>query len=298
MIRLTPKILMSFAGIELTLLFVLILLKSTGIIENDRVISELVFISFGVAASIFAFKHYMSIASEYRNFRSSRLVWYALGVNSLLLAIRIFVSADLLQVYFPNYFLSGLRGFLNHALSVPSSIFFLLGLLGMLHSFNCAGMATKLKRIDYIWIFISLVNLSGMLILRKYLEEGASPLIINRILQPIDLSLLVISSIVCIVLQRYASGFNGGRLAESLKWLVAYGLLPIVLVLVIQVGIPMLHKSFAINLWPASRMLWALLPWMTTMAAAVRVDLTYRSIAQAAEIKSIYRETQSALNLK
>ena len=278
---------------EILLLAALIILAKVGLIYRHEYVERIVGLVFGALARGIALKLFLDIADEYRHVRLSRLAWQALAVNAGLIFLKGLASNALIDNWIMNYDHSPLRGFLNHALGVPASVFLVLGLAGLLQSYRRTRLATKLGGGDYGVIAISLALFGWLLVFHKSLEEGQSPWLINRILQPIDLSLIAVASIVSIVLYRYAASLSGGKLAEALRWLVIYGLLPGVMVLLVQVAVPAIQQTLPFDSTPLDR-LWALLPWAMTIAAAVRAEMTVAAVAHVAKLQQFRGRTRLA----
>ena len=282
--RLTPGLVKKLLGGEMLLLAGLITLAKLGLISRHAQLESLVGLAFGALARVIAIKLYSDIADEYLNVRWSRMVWLALATNSVMLLVRGGLSNDFVADWTGAYNHSPLRGFINHVFSVPATIFLLLGLLGMLQSYRHTGLGRRLQGRDYAVIATLLVLFGWLLIFHKNLEEGQSPWIINRILQPLDLTLIGAASIISIVLHRYTAVMQGGKMAIVLQWLVLYGALPGLLVLLIQVGVPIIHRTIPFDATPLNH-LWALLPWLTALSAATRAEMTAKAVAQVARLK-------------
>ena len=275
---------------EVLLLVGLIILAKVGLISISRR-EQLVWplaLVFGLIARGIAVKLYVSVADEYRNARLSRLVWLAFAFNAAVLFVRALVCNDIIAGLTDNYYHTPLRGLLNHLFSVPASILLLSGLVGMLQSYRHAGLGTKLTRRDYILIGIALALFGWLLIFHENLEEGHSPWIINRMLQPVDLALLAAASVVSIVLHRYTAVMQGGKMAIVLRWLVLYGALTGFLVLMIQVVLPIIQRTVPFDATPLTY-LWALVPWLTTLAAATRAEMTAEVMTRVAKLKQAGR---------
>ena len=273
-------------AIEAVLLVLLILLTKSGLMTRHPGIEDLIGLGFGALARGIAVVLFLRIADEYREVRLSRLAWQALAVNAGLLFFKGVASSRAIDAFVENYHSTPWRGFLNHVLGVPASIFLLLGLLGLSQAYRRTGLGSKLRGSDYVVLAISIALFGWVLIAHKNLEEGQSPWLINRILQPVDLFLIGVASIVSILLHRHAAGTSGGKLAQALRWLVIYGLMPGVLVLLIQVAVPAIQRTVVSFDAAPLGIAWRLLPWMMTIAAAIRAEMTAEAVAQIAKLKA------------
>lgn len=284
--RLTPRFVTMIVAVEVISLACLIILAQGGLISISRreQLVWLLGLIFGLVARVMAFRLYVSVADEYRNARLSRLVWLAFALNAAVLFVRGLVCNDIVAGLTDNYYHSPLRGLLNHLFSVPASSLLLLGLVGMLQSYRHAGLGTKLSRRDYVWIGISLALFGWLLVFHENLEEGHSPWIINRILQPVNLALLAAASVVSIVLHRYTAVMQGGKMAVVLRFLVLYGALTGFLVLLIQLVVPIIQQTVPFDEKPLTY-LWALVPWLSTLAAATRAEMTAEVMTRVAKLK-------------
>ncbi len=269
---------------EVLLLASLIILAKVGLISRRGQLAWVLALPFGLLARGIAFKLYVAVADEYRHARLSRLVWLAFALNAAVLFVRGLVCNDIIAGLTDDYYHTPLRGLLNHLFSVPASILLLSGLVGMLQSYRNAGLGTKLTRRDYVLIGTLLALLGWLLIFHENLEEGHSPWTINRILQPVDLTLLAAASVVSIVLHRYTVVMQGGKMAIVLRWLVLYGALTGFLVLMIQVVLPIIQPVVPFDATPL-KYLWVLVPWFTTLAAATRAEMTAEVMARVAKLK-------------
>ena len=289
--RFTPRIVKTLLAGETLLLVALIILAKSGLFARHSRLEELIGLGFGAVARGIAVTLFLGIADEYRKVRLSRLAWQALAINAGLLFIKGVVSSSVIDAFIENYHNTPWRGFLNHALGVPASVFLLLGLMGLLQSYRSAGLGAKLRGSDYVIMAVSLALFGWVLIVHKNLEEGQSPWLINRILQPLDLSLIGVASIVSVLLHRHAASISGGKLAEALRWLVIYGLMPGVLVLLVQFAVPAIQRTVSFDASPLGT-LWRLLPWMMTLAAAVRAEVTSDAVAQVTRLRHFNQRTK------
>lgn len=284
--RLTPRFVTMIVAVEVLLLAGLIIVAQVGLISISRreQLVWLLGLIFGLIARAIAFRLYVSVADEYRNARLSRLVWLAFALNAAVLFVRGLACNDIVAGLTDNYYHSPLRGLLNHLFSVPANILLLSGLVGMLQSYRHAGLGTKLSRRDYVLIGISLALFGWLLIFHENLEEGHSAWLFNRILQPVDLAFLAAASVVSIVLHRYTAVMQGGKMAVVLSFLVLYGALTGFLVLLIQVVVPIIQRTVPFDEKPLTY-LWALIPWLATLAAATRAEMTTEVMARVAKLK-------------
>jgi hypothetical protein len=279
--RFTPRTVLILMASEAVLLAGLIILTKVGLITRHPDVEDLIALGFGALARGMALVLFLQIADEYRSVRLTRLAWQALAIHAALIYSRGLISSHLMNNFIENYYSSPWRGFLNHLLGSLSSVLLLLGVVGILKGYRRAGLGPKPTAPDYLVMTISLVLFGCVLSFRTILEEGQSPWTINRVLQPLDLCLVAAASIVSIVLYRYAASMSGGKMAAALRWLVVYGMGPGVLVLLLQLIVPAIHDMTSVDLSQLNR-LWALLPWMLTIAAAVRAEMTVHAVSQVA----------------
>src|SRR5258706_5685910 len=134
----TPRIIKVVLAGEAVLLVGLIILARTGLTARHAGLEELTGLGFGAVARGVALILFLGIANEYRRVRLSRMAWQALAINAGLLFFKGVASSRVMDTLIDNYHNTPLRGFLNHALGVPASIFLLLGLIGLLQSYRSA----------------------------------------------------------------------------------------------------------------------------------------------------------------
>ncbi len=96
------------------------------------------------------------------------------------------------------------------------------------------------------------------------------------------------------MLHRYTAALQGGPLAVVLRWLILYVLSAGVLVLLIQVAVPFIQRIAPFDATPLNH-LWALLPWLTTLAAATRAEMTTEVVAQVVRLKQARIETEAVI---
>jgi hypothetical protein len=287
--RLTPRLVVLLLVSQLLLVAGLIIFAKVGLIARQEYSELLIGLGFGAVARGMAFVLFLRIADEYRSVRLTRLAWQALAIHAALIYLRGVITSSLMDLLIENYYSSPLRGFLNHSLGAVSSVFLLLGVIGILMGYRRAGLGPELGARDYLILSRTLILFGAVLSFRANLDEGNSPWMINRILQPLDLLLIAAASIVSIILYRYAASMSGGKMAEALRWLVVYGLAPGVLVLLLQVILPATSGTILEDFSPIGR-LWTLLPWMLTLTAAVRAQITADVVAHVARLKLAGRE--------
>jgi hypothetical protein len=287
--RLTPRLVVLLLVTQTLVVAGLIIFAKAGLIARHEYSELLIGLSFGAVARGMALVLFLRIADEYRSVRLTRLAWQALAIHAALIYLRGVITSSLVDLLIENYYSSPLRGFLNHSLGSISSVFLLLGVIGILLGYRRAGLGPDLRTRDYLAISITLILFGCLLSFRADLDEGQSPWTLNRILQPLDLCLIAAASIASIVLYRYAASMSGGKMAEALRWLVLYGIGPGVLVLLLQVILPATTGAILLDFSPVGR-LWTLLPWMLTLTAAVRAQITADVVAHVARLKLAGRE--------
>jgi hypothetical protein len=264
-----------------------------GLVPKHSYLGDLVSLLVGALPRAIAFKLFLDIADEHRDVRLVRLAWQALALHAALRFVRGVVGSRSFNVLVQDSFPTPLEGFLKHGLGLSATLFLLLGLLGMLLSYRRAGLEPQRGRCYSAAIVISLALFGYVLLCHKSLEQGQSAWMINRLLQPLDLILGAAASVVSIILYRYVLSLDGGKLAQAVRWLVVYGLLSGGLVLLIQIVAPALRRAWGFDAMLGG--LWALLPWVMTLAASVRAQMSVDAMEQIARLRKSAGSERSVL---
>ena len=268
----TPRRVLVLLGITTLLLSGLAVSMDLGLIPDSRNIGDAVSLTFGALPRIIACILFLVIADEHRDVRLVRLAWQALAAHSALRYLRGVFSSSIMDFVIRDLYASPWHFLLKEGLGVAASLLLLLGLLGVLYSYRRAGLERKPGSRYWVAIVISLALFGWMVLSHQSLEAGQSEWIAVRLLQPLDLMLNAAAAITCIMMYRYAVSLEGGTLARVVRWLVVYVLLSGVLVLLLQVVVPDLQRSWGLSLPLHS--LWTLAPWFLTLAASVRAQMS------------------------
>src|SRR5215510_13724533 len=138
--RLTPKLVALLLASQTLLVAGLIIFAKLGLIARQEYSELLIGLGFGAMARGMAVILFLRIADEYRSVRLTRLAWQALAIHAALAYSRGVISSSLVNLLVENYYSSPLRGFLNHLLGSISSVFLLLGVIGILKGYRRAGL--------------------------------------------------------------------------------------------------------------------------------------------------------------
>lgn len=228
----------------------------------------------------------LEIANEYRNARWLRVAWLALAVNAGVSILRMLVESSLINLAVERYTGSPLFGLLQHLAIVPANVFLLLGLIAMWWAYHQVGLGFTIKPLDYAIIAGILVLMCALLIFREGLSQAHSPFFAGRYLQQIGLVLLALSAASSLVLQRMAMQMGGGKLAIALRFLTLYTLVRGVLVL-FQAWQRTLASEMPLSSLPLFQLFlefsWQVVPWIATLAAAYRAELTVHAAQELAQ---------------
>jgi len=291
--RITPKVVSACMALHLGLWLPLDILVQSGATELRlaRAAERLIALMLAYAA---AFAINLEIAEEHRHAGWLRVAWLALAANAGISFFRPLFESRILDFVSPGSWDWPLLGLAQHLLIIPANCFLLFGVLAMWFAYHRVGLGFKIEHRDYVAMAGVLVIMLGLLALRENLTEAQSPYMTSRVLQPIGLVLLSICSAVSLVLYRLAMQMGGGQLARALRWLTIYALLRGVLVLVRALRLDFLPEAGS---WMDRYLLeigWQTVPWIATLAAACRAELTVKAAKELAQRRAAKRELVSA----
>jgi hypothetical protein len=211
----------------------------------------------------------LRIRADYPAPSTMRTAWLLMALSSVVAVIR----------YSFEWF-SELTGWMltmrNSVVSlrqVPIVLSLLLltaGLLAMWSSFASIGMGARWRRVDVFLLIVILSFIPSILSFRGQMADAQSEYPIIRYLQSASPLLLAGPALVGLALHRISVEMGGGQFAISLRYLVAFLLLRL-MVLVVNTS-PQLREVAAASI-PASAVNWAV-PWLFAMALAYRWRLT------------------------
>ncbi len=285
--RITPRVVGFGLAAEMVLLVALYLPAAAGWTSRFRLTEAIVMTIAGALAFGIAFLLSLEVAAEYRQSRWARLAWLLLAGNAALSLLKRSAGSPLFDFVMDDYRASPLRGLMDNLLVVPANLCLLAGLLAMWWAFHQIGLGFGIERRDYAAMAGVAALFLALLVFRENLSQGQSPYVLSRVLQPIGLVLLAVSSAFGLVLHRHAVQLGDGRLAAVMRWLMVYVLLRGVLVLargVLGEQLPLLLDSPAqLDEW-AFDVLWQVVHWAAAMAAACHAQLT---MSAAEELKKL-----------
>lgn len=235
----------------------------------------------------------LRIAGEYKNAPWLRLAWMALAGNAGFSVLRILAESQLFNLLAEGYTRSSLHGLLQHLAIVPANALLLLGLLAMWQGYHRVGLGFTIERRDYAAVVLILGLMAALLVFREGLSEARSSYLTARYLQQSGLILLSLCAATSVVLHRVAVQMGGGKLAVTLKFLAFYALLRAVLVLIqawFRLAAPELNNPLGTTALYLD-ICWQAAPWLATLAAAYRAELTTHAARELAQ----YRAARSAM---
>ena len=291
--RITPRVVSTCLALHLGLWLVLDLLVQSsaggrfGMVKAaERMIALM--LAYAVAFSL-----NLEIAAEYKHAGWLRVAWLALAANAGISFFRPVFESRILDLISPGSWERPLFGLVLHLLIIPANCFLLFGVLAMWFAYHRVGLGFKIERRDYVAMAGVLVLMLGLLAYRENLTEAQSPYVTSRVLQPIGLVLLSVCSAVSLVLYRLAVQMGGGQLARALRWLTIYALLRGVLVLVRALKLAFLPEAGSLVDRYILEIGWQVVPWIVTLAAACRVELTVRAARELEQRRAAKRELVS-----
>jgi len=284
--RITPKVVWICLAVNLWAWLSVDLLWRTGAVSSRLWLAEGAIRTVCLSAAyLLALRLNLEIAAEYRQAPWLRVAWLALAGNAGVSVVRMLVESSVANLFWPGYTRSPLAGFLQHLAIVPANGFLLLGLLTMWWAYREVRLGFTIEKRDYVAIAGILLLILALMVFRAGLSEARSPYAVSRWLQLIGLALLLLSGAVSVVLHRMAMQMEGGKLAVALRFLAFYTLLRGLLVL-IQAGrrMEILDGQSGNIFYPLLLDLcWQAVPWIVTLAAAYRAELTIHAARELAQ---------------
>jgi len=287
--RITPKIVACGLAGELFLLTALYLPAAFGWTPRFSLTEAVIMTVAGILAFGAALLLSLEVAAEFRQARWSHLAWTMLAANAAISLVKRSAGSPLLDFAVQGYRISPLRGLLDNLLVVPANLCLLIGLLAMWWGYQRLGLGFRIEWRDRAAMAGVAALFVMLLLFRGSLSQGQSPYLISRVLQPLGLGLLAVSSAFGVVLHRYAVRMGDGKLALVMRWLMFYVLLRGVLVLARSFFSPklplLLDSPLGLEDW-AFDVLWQVVQWTAAMAAAYCAQLPVSAAEQLEQLRA------------
>ena len=274
--RITPKVVASGLALHLAVWVGLHLPALAGGPAHFRVTEGALKTGTSILAYAVAVALNLGIAAEYRHAPWLRVAWLALAANAAVSIFRTLAESTLVNLAWAGYTRSPLFGVLQQSAIVSANSFLLVGVLAMWWAYHRAGLGFSVGRRDYAAMGGILALMLAILALRENLSLAGSPYLAVRHVQQAGMVLLLATSAASVVLYRLARQMGGGKLAAALRCLTLYAVLRGLFVF-----LGMLQQMLPAAATGPRRLsglfldlAWQLVPWVATLAAAYRADLT------------------------
>lgn len=254
-----------------------------------------VFIFEAIVAYTIALALCIHIAAEYRRSYWMRLAWLCFAVNAGISIVRHAIDNPMLNVFWPGYSETAWRGLAREVPIVFALSFMAVGIFAMARGLLQTRLGFRFERRDWAAIIGVVAILVAVIYFRHELSAARwkeMPLVLQA--QVAVQILFAITAVGSIFLYRLSMQMGGGHLAAAMRCLIAYIVLRALLVLVSMVLLPGLFGIDADNF--TTMLLYQCTPWLFTLAAVYRYQLTSNAIRQAAEwrIRDLTRQSSYA----
>jgi hypothetical protein len=215
------------------------------------------------------------IAQEHRR-GGLRRAWTFFCVFSSVSVARHLLDTRLIELIDPGYWSSPLSSFLREGLAALSLIFLVAGILTMTATFLRLRIGFSLKYIDYVTVAVVVSVLASILSLRSNLPTANLESPIPMWTQYFSQLLLVFGASGSILLIRLSEQMGGGRLAITMRLIIAHIMLRGILVLATVVENHLHWQPFLLQY-----LLSMSAPWLFTLAASYRLQVVRSAQKQA-----------------
>lgn len=273
-IRITPRVVVYGLGLHMCLRALSLWLLQAGfhqtgvfILDSLRVVGA--FVAYAIALLICWW-----VAGEYRGVKWMRLAWLALTCNAAFSLIRPFsrpiaMLGQTVDLYStpPQYAL-----FL-HLVLVPANFCLLLGVLAIWWACRETGLGFVLRWPDYVALAGLLALMVAFFRYSHILTEAQAYYRTTGILQLIAQVQMFLLAAASFLLHRVAIQMGSGRLGLVLRWMAAYAVMRLGMVLIVSVARKSLpNESHLIT--DLAEFGWQAAPWVFALAVAYRAEMT------------------------
>jgi len=224
----------------------------------------------------FALYYWLKIAADHPRGSTMRIAWLLLAWSSAISIVRHTFEWTGYLSGFNRTMLTTLAS-LRQIPTVLALVFLTAGLIAMWSSFSAIGLGVRFRRTDLLWVAVIVAFVPLTLSVRENLADARSAYPLIRHLQSASPILLAAPALVGIVLHRIRQEMGGGQLATSLRFMLAFLVVRLAVLLVGNLPIRDEFPSLLIATQAAS---WAA-PWLFPIAAVKRWNLTVSADALA-----------------
>ena len=231
------------------------------------------------------------IAGEYRHSHWLRTAWFCLAIKSAVAVLRYALDDPMINLIRPGYYESPWSGLARELPMAIALSFLVAGMLAMAFGFLRMGLGFRLER----WDWTAIVGVVAVLVVVIYFRHELSaarwksmPLVLQA--QIANQILWAVAASLSLLLYRLSLQMGGGRLAAVMRILFLYIVLRSSLVFVSMVLLPSLFRIDRENF--VTMFLYQATPWLFTLAAVYRFQLSSNAARQAAEMRALDASTR------
>jgi hypothetical protein len=227
----------------------------------------------------------LQIAAEYRHSHWLCIAWFCLAIKSAVAVIRYALDDPMINLIRPGYYESPWSGLARELPMAIALSFLVAGMLTMAYGFLRMGLGFRLERSDWAAIVGAVAVLIAVIYFRHELSAARwnMPLVLQA--QIANQVLWVVAAALSLLLYRLSLQMGGGRLAAGMRILFVYIVLRSSLVFVSMVLLPGLFRIDRENF--VTMFLYQATPWLFTLAAVYRFQLTSNAARQAAHMRTL-----------
>ncbi|HEY3742256.1 MAG TPA: hypothetical protein VGL53_20540 [Bryobacteraceae bacterium] len=212
------------------------------------------------------------VAAEYKRQPLLRMAWLLLAANGLVSIVRHVLESRTLEQWPPVHLW-------RHATITLALLLLLGGIWAMAQAFVKAGLGFRIHRTDGIAVAMIFGVLCVILVFRDQLSEASMPLPGPRVLQISSQVVIALAAAFSVALHRIIVDMGGGKLAISMRFLVAHILGRVLLVLLSQTFKSQL--AFSADTEFAFTLGFDVMTWVFALAAAYRATMFAAALQQA-----------------
>jgi hypothetical protein len=276
--------------VHLALLLSLDLSSRFGLLPPMPVVITAVSLAGRALACVMALLLTLAIAKEHEDTFWLYVAWQALSAHLVIALLRMFSQTSLLSFILPSYSGGELRGLHDQLLLVFSNLTLLLCVVPMCWVYHRIGLGLRVERRDYAWFAVMVAVLLGLSFLKEHLSLANSSYPAARTLQQFNFIPLMGFAVISLLLHRQAQLMGGGRLALALRTLTVYAVLRCLVVLIgalQRAYLPDGDATLSIAVQDFLLLGGNIIPWLVTLAATYRVELTAIAARKLAERRAL-----------
>jgi hypothetical protein len=232
-------------------------------------------------AYLIAFYLFRQAAAEYPERSTMGRAFMALAWSSAASVVRHAIENPWMDLMWPGFYSSALKGLLRQALLVLIIGGLLLGVSAIFVTVRRLDLGFRIRRRDWIGVGLSIAICVIISTGRARLSEAQSTYVWAYALQWMNLCLLLAAAAVSCMLQGLAVQMGGCTLANCFRFLSAHSLLRALLVAVSLFPAIRAMEGYS----PTASFIFQFSPWLFALAASARAQLSEIEKTQARQAR-------------